>query len=139
MVERWSDALILARPRLHHSNPPLLRRCSCGREVDIVDIGLELDMTSGEIEIPEDLAVARCAVRVPPQRSGRQHGRVIARLLVRRELIDRAVVSSPTVDRCTVEVTCSISHHPVVSGGPVWRALKAMDHTLGPYPVGAWS
>ena len=62
-MERWSDALILARPRLHHSNPPLLRRCSCGREGDIVGIGLELDMTSGEIEIPEDLAVARRALR----------------------------------------------------------------------------
>jgi len=38
--------------RAHYSITPLLRRCSCGREGDIVDIELELDMTSGEIEIP---------------------------------------------------------------------------------------
>jgi hypothetical protein len=36
--------------RAHYSITPLLRRCSCGSEGDMVDI--ELDMTSGEIEIP---------------------------------------------------------------------------------------
>ncbi|PYX11673.1 MAG: hypothetical protein DMG85_04785 [Acidobacteria bacterium] len=42
---------------------PLLRRCSCGREGDIVDVELELDITSGKIEIPEDLAAALRTVR----------------------------------------------------------------------------
>ena len=62
-MEYWRNEFIPARPRLHHCNPPLLRRCSCGREGDIVDVELELDMTSGEIEIPEDLAAALRAVR----------------------------------------------------------------------------
>ena len=61
-MEYWSNEFIPARPRLQHSNPPLLRRCSCGREGDIVDVESELDMTSGETEIPADLAAALRAV-----------------------------------------------------------------------------
>jgi hypothetical protein len=62
-MHHWSNEFIPARSLLHHSITPELRRCSCGREGDIVDVELELDMTSGEIEISEDLAAALRAVR----------------------------------------------------------------------------
>jgi hypothetical protein len=138
-LEEWSIGVTNSYRRAHYSITPLLRRCSCGREGDMVDVELELDMTSDEIEIPEDLAAALRAVAGAATASGRQRRRGVARLFVRRELIDRAVVSTATVDRCTVEVTFCISHHPVVSGGPVWRPLKAMGHTLGPCPMGTRS
>ena len=55
------------------------------------------------------------------------------------EPVDRALISSSAVDGCTVEVTRCISHHPVIREGPIWRAMEAMGHTLGPSPVSAWN
>src|SRR6266536_1473546 len=58
---------------------------------------------------------------------------------LRRELIDRALVVTPPVHRCTVEVPRSVTHHPVIGEGSVRRTFETMGDALGPLPGGARS